>query len=490
MILFAGCFRLSYDAKEEFKGQTLKSSRLSSVEITIGIQFKDETARSDTENISGDLASEVADWLTNRLTEEKKFKNVVNLNKNKSEDVDVVLRGIIKQIKLENPGISGTSKVLAIFYGVAPIVEHYAVTKKIESTAVIRFQLLEPNSYNLLWDQLLTEKISDNIQLSRSSKLIFATITKTVEVLLTETRFPEELKKIQPKSYAAHVKQTLNPPSKELSEEATVKRPSALQGSSQRWAVIIGVSNYEDSQIPSLRYADADAMMFYDWLISPQGGRYAPSRVKLLVNEKATGRNIKNALFVWLKQALEEDVVVIYFAGHGSPESPDAPQNLFLLPYDTHHDNIASTGFPMWDVETALKRFIMAKRVIVLADACHSGGVGKSFDMARRGSRSLKINPINSGLQSLSRIGEGVCVISASDDKQFSQEDRKWNGGHGVFTHFLIKGLKGDADYNKDGTVSLGELIPYLSEQVRRGTENAQSPTVAGKFDPAMSIGK
>jgi uncharacterized caspase-like protein len=255
-------------------------------------------------------------------------------------------------------------------------------------------------------------------------------------------------------------------------------------------AVIIGVSNYEDSQIPSLRYADADAMMFYDWLISPQGGRYAPSRVKLLVNEKATGRNIKNALFVWLKQALEEDVVVIYFAGHGSPESPDAPQNLFLLPYDTHHDNIASTGFPMWDVETALKRFIMAKRVIVLADACHSGGVGKSFDMARRGSRSLKINPINSGLQSLSRIGEGVCVISASDDKQFSQENRKWNGGHGVFTHFLIKGLKGDADYNKDGTVSLGELIPYLSEQVRRGTENAQSPTVAGKFDPAMSIGK
>jgi hypothetical protein len=53
-----------------------------------------------------------------------------------------------------------------------------------------------------------------------------------------------------------------------------------------------------------------------------------------------------------------------------------------------------------------------------------------------------------------------------------------------------FKGLKGEADYNKDGSVTLGEIIPYLSEQVRRETRNAQSPTVAGKFDPALSIGK
>jgi len=487
VVLLSGCFRLSYDAKEEFKSQMLKSTRLSNVDITVGIQFKDETAKGDTENISGDLASEVADWLTNRLNEEKKFKNVVNLNKNKSEAVDVILKGIIKQIKLEDPGISGTSKVLAIFYGVAPVVEHYAVTKRIDSTAFIRFQLLEPSSYKLLWDQLLTEKVSDNIQLSRSSKLIFATLTKTIEVLLTETRLPEELKKIKP-TYA-EVKEDFTS-DKEIPIGPATKEPSKIQASSQRRAVIIGVSKYEDSRIPSLRYAAADAIMFHDWLVSPKGGCYAPSRVKLLINEEATGRNIKDALFAWLKQALEEDVVVIYFAGHGSPESPDSPQNLFLLPYDTHHDNIASTGFPMWDVETALKRFIKAKRVIVMADACHSGGVGKSFDVARRDSRSLKINPISSGLQSLSKTGEGVCVISASDDKQFSQEDKKWGGGHGVFTHYLIEGLKGNADYNKDSIISLGELIPYLSEQVRRATENSQSPTVAGKFDPAITIAK
>ena len=59
-----------------------------------------------------------------------------------------------------------------------------------------------------------------------------------------------------------------------------------------------------------------------------------------------------------------------------------------------------------------------------------------------------------------------------------------------MFTHFLLEGLKEGADYNKNKNVTLGELIPYLSEQVRRATRNAQSPTVAGKFDPALSIAK
>ena len=260
--------------------------------------------------------------------------------------------------------------------------------------------------------------------------------------------------------------------------------------SGKRWAVVIGISNYHDTRIPSLRYASVDAKSFYDWIISPDGGRFAPSRVKLLLDQDATGKNIKSALFVWLKQALEEDVVTLYFAGHGSPESPDSPNNLFLLAYDTEYDNIASTGFPMWDIETALKRFIKAKKVVVIADACHSGGVGQACAIARRASRGIKVNPISSGLQNLSKVGDGICVISASDNKQFSQESKEWGGGHGVFTYFLLKGLKGEADYNKDNSVTLGELIPYLSEQVRRATRNAQSPTVAGKFDPALNIAR
>lgn len=117
--------------------------------------------------------------------------------------------------------------------------------------------------------------------------------------------------------------------------------------SAQKWAVVIGISKYKDSRIAGLRYASADVHSFYEWLISQQGGGYAPSRIRLLLDSEATVQNIKNALFNWLKQPLKEDMVTIYFAGHGSPESPDSPNNLFLLPYDSVYDDVATTGFPM-----------------------------------------------------------------------------------------------------------------------------------------------
>lgn len=282
-------------------------------------------------------------------------------------------------------------------------------------------------------------------------------------------------------------------PPDQSTEQATnpkTTHPPLSSPASTRFAVIIGVSNYKDARIPTLRYAAKDAKGFYDWCVSPLGGKYAPANVKLLLNEQATCKNIKNALFNWLKRALKEDMVTIYFAGHGSPESPDEAKNLFLLPYDAQYDNVAATGFPMWDIETALKRFIKAKKVVVIADACHSGGVGESFDIARRANRGMKVVPVNTGLHDLTKVSEGVCVISASDDKQMSRESEDWGGGHGVFTFYLLEGLTGDADYSKDAKVTLGELIPYLSEKVRRATKSAQSPTVSGKFYPALTIGR
>jgi uncharacterized caspase-like protein len=279
-------------------------------------------------------------------------------------------------------------------------------------------------------------------------------------------------------------------PSSGVDPEHGPSRLSVPSAEGEKWAVVVGISSYRDSQVPDLRYASADAKSFYDWAVSATGGRYAPARIRLLLDEQATAANIKNALFNWLGQALEEDVVTIYFAGHGSPQSPDHPDNLYLLPHDCRYDNIATTGFPMWDIETALKRFIKAKKVVVIADACHSGGVGQSFDIARRAKRDLKVNPVSTGIQKLTQVGEGVCVISASDENQYSQESKDWGGGHGVFTYFLLKGLKGDADYNKDASVNLGELTSYVSQEVRRATKNTQSPTVAGRYDPAITIGK
>ena len=253
------------------------------------------------------------------------------------------------------------------------------------------------------------------------------------------------------------------------------------------WAVVIGISEYQDPRIPKIRYADRDAQSFYDWLISSEGGRYHKENVKLLINSNGSYKEIRGALFEWLKQVLEEDIVTIYFAGHGSPDSPKS-SNLFLYPHDVDYNNIATTGFPMWDIRTALERFIKAKKIIVIVDACHSGGVGQSFDISRRDGRGIIVNPISESLQNLSDVSDGVCILSASNEGQLSQEGEQWGDGHGVFTYYLLDGLKGKANLNKDEHVTLGELTSYVSEHVRRATKNEQSPVVSGNYDPALCI--
>lgn len=248
----------------------------------------------------------------------------------------------------------------------------------------------------------------------------------------------------------------------------------------QRWAVVVGVSRYEHSQkgIPNLRYADADARLFYEFLKSPQGGGFTDDHIIFLENENATLAELKRSLFDFLGKAIREDLVVVYFAGHGAPD-PLNPSNLFLLTHDTDPEQMRSTAFPMWDLQTALERFIPSERVVVLVDACHSAGVGDEITTRNIGDE----NVINRYLLELSKAGKGRAIFTASESGELSHESPEWGGGHGAFTWFMLEGLKGPADTDSDSIVSLGEMIDYTSEQVRRATKSGQHPDTSGRFD-------
>jgi hypothetical protein len=248
----------------------------------------------------------------------------------------------------------------------------------------------------------------------------------------------------------------------------------------QRWAVVIGISRYQNAHkgIPNLRYADRDARAFYEFLKTPQGGAFTDDRIMFLTDERATYGKVREALFDFLRKPIKEDLVVIFYAGHGVPE-PGNPQNLFLLTHDSDPDRLASTAFPMWDLETSLTRFVKAERVLVFTDACHSAGVGS--ELATRSVPSH--NLINRYFQELERSGKGRAIFTASEAGELSQESQRWGGGHGAFTHFLLEAMRGAADANGDGVVTLGEAMDYVSEHVRRETRNAQHPATAGRFD-------
>jgi WD40 repeat protein len=240
----------------------------------------------------------------------------------------------------------------------------------------------------------------------------------------------------------------------------------------QRWAVIVGVSEYQNAGIPSLKYADKDAEAVANFLRRPEGGGYDSDHMQVLLNKDATLANLKNALINFLNQAIDMDLVVIYFAGHGAPE-PARPSNTYLLTYDSDPSALGTSAFPMWDIQTVLARYINAKRVVVFSDACHSGAISVNF--ATRGLGSTEQNLVNQYLSDLSKTKEGIIVFTASAAGEVSQEYPEF--GHGVFTYYMLEGLEGKADLNNDYTITINELMQYVEEQVKRKTHGAQNPT-------------
>ena len=253
----------------------------------------------------------------------------------------------------------------------------------------------------------------------------------------------------------------------------------------QRYAVVVGISDYKDPKIPDLKYADADAQAFYDFITSPIGGNFNKENVLLLKNEQATLKNVKLAITNFLKKAIDTDFVVIFMACHGEPE-PDRPNNIYLLMHDSELDSLSATAYHMENINTDMKRYISAKRLIFFADACHSAGLTEGTV----GTRGFS-NTVNIALSELKSTREGWGIVSASRAGEVSMESSQWGGGHGAFTHYLLEGMKGKADVegNKNGIVTLAESFDFLDDKVKRATQNAQHPDTAGNFDNNLPLG-
>lgn len=137
----------------------------------------------------------------------------------------------------------------------------------------------------------------------------------------------------------------------------------------------------------------------------------------------------------------------------------------------------------MREIDSSLRDNLLAERVVILADACHSanigGGVGRTRDVLNNAA------VVNRYLQEVSKTRGGVALLTSAESNEVAREDEKWGDGHGVFTYYLLEGMRGNADYQpKDGTVTVGELFEYVRENVKRATSNKQHPSIGpNEFD-------
>ena len=231
------------------------------------------------------------------------------------------------------------------------------------------------------------------------------------------------------------------------------------------WAVIVGVAKYE--HMPALKYADDDAYRIYAHLKSPEGGALKENQIKLLIDEDATRNNILRAMNDIFMKADENDVVMMYFSGHGL-------EGTFIpIDYDGFTNSIKHE-----EIKEILSKS-KAKHKVCYADACHSGSL-----LAAKGG-------YNSNLlyfyEEIDKTSGGTAFMMSSKGKEYSLED----GGlrQGIFSHFLIKGLRGEADKNANKTVTNRELFDFVSKGVKEYTVGAQTPLIAGDYDENMPVG-
>ena len=249
--------------------------------------------------------------------------------------------------------------------------------------------------------------------------------------------------------------------------------PQQVSPAGNTYAVIVGISQYENAGIDPLDYAHRDAEVFADYLKSKPGGAVPGQNIVLLTNEKATEAAIYDALYWLVETCQKDDLVYFYFSGHGDLENVTVSKDGFLLPYNSPRTNYMYNAVRIEDLNKIANTLSARNngKVILITDACHSGKLAGNDSrgnfLAAEQLRKVKANEIR---------------ITSCDIDQLSNEDEGWGDGRGVFSYYFVMGLNGAAERNRDGFITKNEMRLYLDSAF------AKDPLLAKKVNKQKAV--
>ena len=225
-------------------------------------------------------------------------------------------------------------------------------------------------------------------------------------------------------------------------------------------ALVIGIADYRRVRKlpPAIRN---DARDIRNLLIDPQYCGYPPEQVQLLLDEQATADGIR-AAFETLAEATDADsTVAIYISGHGGRIESGPYAGEYLLPVDadpSSAQSLAQTAIS-GDELTAALRAIPARKVVVILDSCHAGGIGQPKDAT---APVIKAGFSDAAYDAL-KEGRGRVILASSRSDEYS-----WilpGAENSLFTHHLLAGLRGGIP-GEDGLIRIFDLFEYLQPRV------------------------
>ena len=258
-----------------------------------------------------------------------------------------------------------------------------------------------------------------------------------------------------------------------------------------RWALVIGISMYKNTAY-NLQYSDKDAQDIADAMESLD--RVPKSNIRVLTNSEATREEIRKSMLVWLGDNVKEnDVVFIYFSGHGSQlldrdRDEEDGYDECIVPYDyTGNDYgllIPDDEFAYW------LRNIPSSNILLIMDCCFSGGAArvKGFNNPQvKG--EIKVDNFAEDLR-MELPRKGVALLSASKSTQVSFEDSFLKNG--LFTYFLLQGLSEQSDLDLNRVVTDSELYIFIKNRVNdyamQNHHKPQEPLFLDLIDEEIQI--
>ncbi|MEM9175330.1 MAG: caspase family protein [Myxococcota bacterium] len=242
-------------------------------------------------------------------------------------------------------------------------------------------------------------------------------------------------------------------------------RAKATEAYGRRVAAIIGIDDY--ARWPDLEGARRDARRLaaelraqgFDEILELYDGEATRSRILSLLGQELS------------EKTRENDLAFIFFAGHGDTQTlEDGSKRGYILPVDASPGSVPSTGISMAQLRDFSDR-LRAKHVFYAMDSCYSGlGLTRGVGLVRPDEANY-ITKVTSQ--------RAVQMLTAGTEGELAIE----RDGQGLFTTYLVRALRGEADFDGDGVVTAGEIGVFVRPQVSAASENRQTPqfgTLAG----------
>jgi hypothetical protein len=219
-------------------------------------------------------------------------------------------------------------------------------------------------------------------------------------------------------------------------------------------AIIIGIQNYK--LLGKADFSNKDAQIFYEYAYRALG--IPKDRIKILTDADADQAEILKSFRNWLPLYVNKNKtkVFVFYSGHGLPSTDG--KSLYFLPFGVDQDLLDETAIDQRKIVAAIQA-AQPKSVTMFIDSCYSG-LSKTGDILLAGVRpvTLKTSDIDYPTE--------FTVMTASAGNQISSSSTELQ--HGIFSFYLMKGMEGDADFDKDGEITIGEMQKFLMDNVQR----------------------